>query len=257
MAFASVGSLGTTANKTADQFLSTHTTTATAEAGNLVVVSFASDNPGTTVDEGVEGNEFVACTDSAGNTYTKALEWDFDGGSASQSGATVVIYFCKLTTELTSGGTISVQSANAFTHDASAFSVWEFTCSSTATIAVEATNHAVVISDVMADLDATTANIECLRIYADAAEANTTTGAPVATGFTDWGVTATTGGGSAANMGIRACHKISTGTSDICQPTNTLDCDHSTIYVALKEVSTTPSSIAFTPNSYFLPLIVR
>src|SRR5262245_17493612 len=172
MAFASVGTLGSVQNKTADKASAALTITAQADAGNLVVLWIAVDNNSST-SGGVDEAAITGVTDSAGgNTWVEAKEWTNSAGSAAQTGATVALWYSVLTNTISSGGTITVSWNNATSRDAAALSAWEFTKGAGTTIAIEGTPATFVGVSNNAIFDVTTANIECLRLVAFATESN-------------------------------------------------------------------------------------
>src|SRR3990172_9754413 len=122
--WASVGTLGTATDKTAGSSI-VLTTTAAAEAGNVVIVSVALDNNGSA--DGDNG-ECTSVSDSAGgNTWTKAREFQNAQGGAA-TGATVCVFYSKLTNQINSSGTITANFGHSPT--ASAIGAWEFTIGS-------------------------------------------------------------------------------------------------------------------------------
>src|SRR3989304_7222955 len=138
MAWTSVGSIGG-AQHTGSQNTVVMTTNATAVAGSVVVISVAIDNTSTT-----DGNttEVSSITDSVGgNTWTKAREFCNSQGAAA-SGATVSVWYSKLTNTIPSGGTITAILANSVT--AKAISAWEFSVAAGATISVAGTPQELV-----------------------------------------------------------------------------------------------------------------
>jgi hypothetical protein len=229
MAIASVGTLGSVGIKTANQSSAALTTTATAEAGNLVVFLVAVDNHGTT---DADHSEVSGVVDSAGNTYTKAKEFT-NGDGAAQAGVTVSVWYKKLTTQLDSGGTITASFTNNTSRDASALSAWEFTIAGDP--AVEATNQ-LAVEGLGWSLDATTSNISCLRVLGVGTESSNTFPMGDLSG-NSWTIMTTgisTGGGSASNIGVRGIFRISTGTSDNAVP-DIANTTHVAAYVAFKE----------------------
>ncbi len=209
MAFASVGIIGTSQSSTADQSSFVMTTTNTLEAGNLGVICIGCDNNQTT--DGDEG-AVTGVVDSAGNTWSKAHEHT-NGQGAAKAGATVGMWYVVAGAQLTGGGTITVSLSNNTSRDKTCATAFEYTIGAGKTVQVEATNQLATDGAAMGDLDAVTANIECLRIHAVCSE---DTGASIMspTGFTNWQTptitSVTTGGGAAANQGVRAAHLIST-----------------------------------------------
>jgi hypothetical protein len=136
MAFSRIGSIGTGV-RTSSGTTTTITTSALANAGDVVLVWVAKDNTATS--DSVT-NEVTNCTDSAGNKYAKAGEYTNSAGSA-QSGATVSLWYSTLTANLASGQTITV------THDSQtdvALSAIRFTIGAGNRAYIEASATAVV-----------------------------------------------------------------------------------------------------------------
>jgi hypothetical protein len=214
MAFSSLGSLGTTQNKTSASSI-TLTTTAAAAAGSLVVICVAKDNSATT---DAENNEFTGASDSVGgNTWIEAIEYS-RGAPGANNGASVAIYYSVLTNALASGSTITVNFDSART--AKAATAWNFGLAAGAGVEVlglrgMASGTALPFGssawgagvDNGVQLSAGDTN-EVLAIYAAAFESNSTSvftaaewqrsaGAETTTIFPQ---AATSGGGSASNM---------------------------------------------------------
>lgn len=228
MAFGFIGAALTAQSSTANQ-ASTLTASFARTAGRLYVIVVAVDNNQTT--DGDEGA--VTSITHSGESFTKAAEFT-NGQGAAQAGATVSIWY--LVAAANAGNnTGTINFSNSTSRDKSASTVGEFTRDTTQTIAVEATNTLANDGADPGSLNATTANIECLRVRGIAAETNSITALTPTTNWTAWDGNQTGGGGSAANMAVRAEHRISTGTGDASDPT-LFAADCASVYVAFKEV---------------------
>ena len=199
MAWGSLNTLGSNQNKTAGTSI-VFTTSAAAEAGNVVVVIVAKDNTQTT-----DGNtsEVSSITDSAGgNTWTKAREF-CNGQGATAGGATVSVWYSKLTNAIPSGGTITANLANSIT--AKAISAWEFSIAAGATISIAGTPQDLANDG--ADPGSMTigglSSREYLFIRGIAAETNSTTALTPTANFTAFSGNQTSGDGAATNMAVR------------------------------------------------------
>ena len=235
-AWSSLGTLGSNQSKTANQSSLVLTTSAAAEAGNVVVVAIACDNFGTTdADDGAVSS----IIDSAGgNAWSKAREWTNGQGTA-QLGATVSLWYSKLTNQINSGGTITANFTNNTSRDATAITAWEFSIGAGNVVTVEATNVSVEDGADIGALDATTPNAEFLRMRAIAREkdiVDITTWTNTAS-WTDIPRNGTTGAGTASNMSVLGEFRVSTGTGDSSDPTISGLQDGVTVYVALKEAA--------------------
>ena len=233
MAWASVGILGAVDNATANQASLVLTTGASAlEAGNVGVLILAVDNNQTT--DGDEG-AVTGVVDSAGNTWSKAVEFTNGQGSA-QDGATCSVWYVKAATQLAAGGTITASFSNSTSRDASAARVWEFTIGAGSTVSVETTNTLANDGADPGSLDAATASAEFLRIRAIASESDSLISMTNTASWTDMGRSVADPGVSAIGQGIRGEFIISTGTGSASDPT-LFSADHASVYVVLKEVS--------------------
>lgn len=125
MSWSSIGNIGTAANAVSSTTI-TITTSATAEAGNVVLVAIGKDNTSTTTGD---NSEVTGVTDSAGNTYTKICEHT-RGGVAAAS-ITVSVWRSLITSQLTSGGTITASFATTI---AKGISAWEFSFGAGSTV---------------------------------------------------------------------------------------------------------------------------
>lgn len=238
MAIASVGSFGTFSSTSANQSSMAFVTSATLEVGNLAVLIIGLDNHQTT--NGDEG-AVSSITDAAGNTWTKADEFCNGNGSA-QAGATCSIWYSKITSQLNSGATITINLTNNTSRDRTTATGWEYTI--TGNVAVEATN--TLASDATSNpgsLNATTANIECLRVRGHATEDSATNANTATASWTNFTQATASSGGAASSMRALGEFIISTATGAASNPTynGTINRDHASVYVAFKE-----TAIAFT-----------
>lgn len=217
----------------------TRTYFTTYSSGSFMVCIIACDNIGTTTD-GDKG-DITSVADDAGNTYTKAIQFtNVQGGAA--SGATVAVYYCELTTGVTSSNTLTVTYNGSPT--ATAAALFKVTKGGSTTIGVEGTS---TLANDGADPGSMTisslSNIEHLWFRVTAYESPVV--APTITStwnntFSPTAGQATSGGGSASNMGIFCEHKVSTSTSETSDPTLSAT-DNASVLVAFYEY--TPASI--------------
>ena len=233
MAWTSLNTLGSNQSKTAGTSIAL-TTSAAVEAGHVVVVIVAIDNTQTT-----DGNtsEVSSITDSAGgNTWVKAREFcNGQGGAA--SGATVSVWYSKLTNAIVSGGTITANLANSIT--AKAISAWEFSIAAGATVSVAGTPQDLANDN--ADPGSMTvpglSSREYLFIRGIAAETNSTAALMPTSNFAAFTGNQTSGAGAASNMAVRGEFAILTGTTATSDPTYTaVDC--ASVFFALRESAT-------------------
>jgi hypothetical protein len=235
LAFKGLG--GSTISSAANQASLIMTAATTSGAvGDLAVLIIGVDNFQTT--DGDEG-AVTSVIDNAGNTWLKAGEF-CNGQGTAQAGATVSVWYCKLTGAITAGTTaIQAFFSNSTARDVSAMSMAFFTTTAGLDIALEGTPTTLANDGAaVGSLNLTTANISCLRIRASASESSTVTAWTKTAAFTGlFAVANTTGGGTAANMGVRGEYLVSTGTGTASAPTvGAGTVDSASIYVAFKEI---------------------
>lgn len=163
MAWGNLNTLGSNQEKVNDTSL-TLAVTAAAEVGNVIVVLVAFNNVGT-VDG--DNNAIASVTDAAGNTYTKAREFENAQGGAA-AGAGIVVYFSKVSTQLNSGALITVTfNAN---NAAKAMSAWEFSIGAGNVVSVQAGADLANDGADPASMDLSVPNAEFLWVRAVAKE---------------------------------------------------------------------------------------
>jgi len=234
-AWASLGTLGSIQSKTANQSSLVLTTSAAAEAGNIVVACVATDNFGTTDSDDGAVSSF---TDSAGgNTWTKAREWTNGQGTA-QTGATGSLWYSKLTNQINSGGTITANFTNNTSRDATTMSAWELSIGAGNVVTVEggtdnSTDGASYQSMSLSGL--TSQEYLFLRCIATE-NAGGDTFTPT-TSYSTFTQANTTGGAGDSNMTVRAEFRILTATGDTSSCSSSGAPDSASVYVAFKEAA--------------------
>lgn len=237
MAFASVGTLGT-GNSAASGTTVSITTSAAAEAGNLAVVIVGTDNTQTT--DG-QTSEISSITDSVGgNTWTKGGEF-CNGGGAAAAGATVSVWFSKLTNQINSGGAITATLGTA--RIAKSLTAWEFTVGASNTVSV-ATGSLQTLANDGADPGSMTisglASKQYLFIRASAQESNDTGARTATASYTLFSGAIGDDGSGPGSMLTCGEFRILTGTGDtsnITYPAVGGTQDTASVYFALEEVS--------------------
>lgn len=245
MAFAQIsGGFWGGESKTAGTSVATSRGGVSAAAGSFVVVHIGLDNVQTT--DG-QTSHVSAVSDSAGNTYTKVIEFTNGQGGAA-SGATASLWCCVLTNAITSSTVITAThssvtaraiTAVAYTKGAGTTVSW----TGTATLATDAADPGSVTSSGLS------AGTEYLTTRVTAYEAAAiSTGAATSgwTSLTNPGGTpaGTTGGSGVTNMSVRAEYIIASGnTSQASDPTIT-SCDSASVIASFYEVSSGPTTHA-------------
>jgi hypothetical protein len=214
------------------------TTAAAASAGNLVVVTVCCDNNSSSNGDFSE----ISGVTIGGNAATKAVELTSAGGAA-QAGCTVSIWYLQLAGNLASSSTITASFTTATTSgDANAIQAREFVVASGKTVSVEAINSVATAAGSLQQptaLDATTSNIECLRVCANAIEGGSITQLNVLASNSNWSLWWTAGALERTSGSASAIHsiteaRISTGTGAVSQIGAVSGGDHATAYVAFR-----------------------
>lgn len=234
MAFGSGTSLGNGGSSTANQTSIVATLAVQANAGTFVWIAFAVDNFATTT--GDEGAISGVVDSAGGNTWEKAVEFCNPSASpAAQAGATVSIWYCRaLVNAIPNGGTITATLTNTASRDASAWTARSHTKGSQTRVVVEKTGTLANNAADPGSLNATTINVECLRIRAIASETNSTTALTATSTWTEQTGNRSGSGSATANQTIRAEFLISTATGAASDPTY-ISADHASAYVAFRE----------------------
>lgn len=233
MAIASVGSLGSVGDTSAGTSIAL-TTSATAEAGNLVVVAVGKDNTATADSQ---TSEVSSITDSAGgNSWAKLGEY-CNGEGAAAAGAVVSLWASILTNQIASGGTITANFSDS--PASSAISAWEFTIGTGSTISVDSLQ---VLANDLADPGSMSisglSSVERLYVRATAVERNTGTWT-VTSSYTAMAIGLANTGTAATSMEVGGEFRILTGTGDTSDPT-WAGADNASVYVAVLETAAPP-----------------
>lgn len=234
-AWSSIATLGTGSEKVSDASVNM-TTSAAAEAGNVIIVCVAMDNP-----DAADGDtDDLSVTDSAGNIYTQIVERENAQGAAA-GGAIAGVFYSVVTSQLSSGGTITATIDTTVV--AKAVSAWEFSMSVGNAVQVAGTNTA---ADDGADPTSVSigslANQEHLFVHCLAAEGPQTDAYTWDVNYTQFGGDGTTGAAVASNMHVRGGYRILTATSSAVNVTSdTADRDYAQVAGALDEITAAAS----------------
>lgn len=228
--FASVGSIASAQNKTA-QVNWSFAPSAMLDAGNLGVLVVSSDNYD---DLDTDDGAIVSVTDSVGNIWKKRGEWQ-KGSTGAGTGVIVSIWTTIATTNLTTGGTITVN----FWDDgvgptAKAATGWEFTVTGSSAL------HVAGYSTLAENADPGNMTLSGLTSYPylwirAVGQENATTSWTSSTNYTTFTHTSSTtsGGVTATNIGARGEFRIFTGTTDSTNPSG-VNADNASIYLAIQ-----------------------
>lgn len=240
MAFAAVGSLGSTTDKTSGTATLQLTVAATAEVGNLVAVFAAFDNEGTTGE-----TSQLSLASSPSNTWTKLKEYT-QGASGNSDGITVAMWVSRITTQLTSGSsTITVTSTSNRT--AKAMAAYEFTVGGAVAFGgVSGTDYQVdggaSGNDPAAMSLSGLASRQYLLLHVNGEERGATRTADA--DYTEiFDAVETSGGSAASNVSLFAAYRIATLTGDTVDAASATDGEYAQIVAAIYE-----SANAYTLN---------
>jgi hypothetical protein len=202
---------------------------ANVAAGDILIVIIAKDNTGTT-----DGDfaEISGVSDSKGNTYTKAKEFTNGQGGAG-SGATVSVWFSKITTALGTTDTVSATFASAITAKAMTLAEFSVAAGASLVVAASAATAGDAVSSVSTSITGL-ASQQYLFIAGDAYEGSGATKTE-STGFTAIPSAGTTGGGAATNMMVFGAYQIATATGATYSPTFSASADIAQVLIAFQE----------------------
>lgn len=250
MAWSTPVSLGTGVSSKTDGTTVVQTTSVVAEVGKVIVVTSAWD-----ADDASNGQTtHLSCADSVGNTYVRARE--HTNGNGADAGVTVGIFYCLVTTELPSGGTITV--TNDVSQTAKAVGAAKFTKGTGSVVSVAGTSF--VVNNATDPSDVTISGLasrEYLWLWGMGAEGPQTDAYTFDADYSASASGGTTGGAADSNMHVRGRNRIFIGTTDTVETTSTTaDRDYVQVFVALAEtyvLSADPGSYAITGSAAGLP----
>lgn len=209
MAWAFVANRGISTNKAAIDPL-VITPLATISAGSILVVFAAFDSS-------LNGaSDIGPVTDSKGNTYSLVLE-AFPQGS--ETLAQIAIYASKLTAELTTADTVSIQ--NNSLRSALCGGLSQFSVAAGKTFSVAGTNTADGNGTTPSATISGLSSIERLWFGLVGVEGPNTDSFTQDADYANATVTGTSGAGAASNMSLRTGTRIATLTGDTYNPTIT------------------------------------
>ncbi len=224
--------------------ISLTTINAVPSGNQLIVVSVACDNNGTTDSDFSE----ISGVTIGGVAATKAKEFTNGQGSA-QAGATVSVWYLQVTGGLASSSSIVASFTTPTTNgDACVINARAFTVATGKTVSIEATNQNATDGAAVPSLDCTTSNIECLRVRATACETSGvnlagSSGTSVKATDSNWSLVYAPGniaGLAGPVMGLLTESRISTGTGAASQTRHAAaqTPDSASVYVAFKANAT-------------------
>lgn len=209
-------------SSTANQASIAMAVTNTMPRGEFVAIVIALDNNQTT--DGDEG-AVTSMTDTQGNTWEKAVEFTNGQGSA-QAGATVSIWYSLLIVAALSSGvdTITANLSNSASRDKTAWTSRRFNFGGGDDGLILSIPHTNTVANDAADPGqlTSTSSVDDLLVRGIASESSSTTAlTPTSSSgtWTAWTQAVTSGGGSAANMGVRAEHLSADLTNRNSDPT--------------------------------------
>lgn len=279
MAITSDGNLLAGSSKSAGSSLVV-TTGITIAADKVVVLCIAKDNVQTT--DG-QTDEVTSVTDSQSNAYTKIGEFTNGQGGAA-SGCTVAAYLSKLTTQLGSSDTITVNFSSSIT--AKALQGCSFSVGAGNSLQLAAGSLQTLASDAANPPSMSIAGLSSKEYLFFRCIAHENNGGSIVNTASysspSTTISSTTGGQAATNMGAISEFRILTGTGSSSDPNITTQ-DQAAIYFALEEVAgaqnlapslftntatffsptVTPGSVGLTPslftntNTFFSPTVAN
>lgn len=243
MAFASVGSRGSTSAKVSGATLAM-SPTATVPAGALLGVWAAWDNNNGVSADGPLSAQLMA-SDSVGNVYVIAYSGQDIGAETRAHGA---IFLCLVDTAITTSDTITVTNGTS-AKVAKAMSLWEFSIGANKVWATNALGPAQALTRAGDPAAVTLGGMtsqEYLLLHVLAAEGPSTDAYTWDADYTQITSAGTTGGADDTNMTVSGGFRIATLTTDTVDVTSdTADRDYTQGLIALAEVDYDPAFPTF------------
>ena len=207
------------------------TTGVLAPVGGCIIVSTAWDNTDTADGETTR----LSCTDSAGNTYTKAVEFT-NGQGAAAAGATVAVFFTDVTVDLPVGGTITVTCDTARTVKVAAARWFDKTVRTNTTTAISYQTNAGDAADPASMTISGLPSREYLFFHAVGLEGLTTDVITYSTNYTSTNGDGTNNGGAAdTNMNVRSEWRVLNWTGDSVDMGVSVARDYAQVFIAFRE----------------------
>lgn len=189
-------------------------TTGALTAGEVGILQINFDNIGTTIGD---NSEVTSVTDAAGNTWTKAREYTYSAGAAGD-GATVSVWYSKITSTLSSGGAVTINFSGNTTAKVALLN--RFTLSNGGTVTVVGSSVETQAGADPGSMSVTPSSGSREHLFYRAIALETTIGAPTNTAsYTLLADSASTGGAATSNIYGSGEWRIFTGASDTSDPT--------------------------------------
>jgi hypothetical protein len=228
-----VGAIISQGNETSETSTSVTPLGDVVEANNVLIISIAVDNTGTT---DADNNEVSSVTDTKSNTYSKLGEFTQSSGAAAD-GVTTSLWQSRITTQLETSDTITVNFANTVV--AKAFQCWEFTAGAPLTVAGSNQNATTGNGWGSLSISGLAAGTEYLYFRACSKESADNV---QMTATTNYSLIShrRSGNSGTSSVGIWGEFRIVTATSETSNPTRSVSTDNSSVMVALVESGSPP-----------------
>lgn len=236
MAITSDGNFGTGASGTAGTTL-TVTPTATIAVGKIAIMLIAKDNTsaGSSGQGGDDrdGSETISITDTQSNTWKKCREYG-NMQTTAATGVVSAVWKCKVTTQLTTSDTITINFSASTTDKAATLQVFSGVTNTLTMVKTSqnATDGAVGFGSVT--ISGITSQ-EYLWLRACAKEANSTTNPTPSTNFT--AINTTRSRNNAAAVLVCGEFRINTSTSETSNPTLAVSGDNAACFIAFVDAA--------------------
>ena len=237
----SIGSVGSSFSKSADQSSLVLQVQNAAAVGTVVVLMVAADNAATS--DGDEG-AVTGIVDQSGNTWQKIGEFT-NANAAAQAGATISAWFAQLSAQLDVNELVTVSFSNPTLRDASALTAWNFGLRASGNVVIAAVTTRADDTADPGSMNLALPLGEALWIRGTAHEG------PLADTFVKtiaydatFDKQGTSGGVNNTNMTIAAEFRIFYGTSNPSDPSWTVAADEAGIMFALKLSASLAANVA-------------
>jgi hypothetical protein len=246
MAIGAGTNIGTGNNTGANGSSLAVTPSGTIAVGEELFLVYAADS-----DDNSDGNSssVSSVTDTGSNTWAKQREYN-NNGDSSASQVVVSIWKSNITTQLTTGSTITVNLA-ASVHDARAATLHRFTvgAGNTLSLIANATDVGTDAGDLPSQAISSLASKQYLFFRGSGKNARAGTYTPTASHTALTVATADTGGGAASREAVGE-FRILTGTGDTSDPTTGDSPTSANVFLAFEEAALSTTGIPLAMHHY-------
>jgi len=202
-------------------------------AGNLFLLCIVFDNVSTTVSNSNDCTGVTDNTAGGGNTWSKAHERTQSNGAAAD-GVTVAVFYSKLTNNITTSDTITVQFSASVTDKISVAA--EFTIGGTPSLETTKDQHSLAGNGYGSNVIGSLSSIERLYAMYGGKESNSVNALDaLSTSFS--ALSNARSRNNAAAVRTSGEYRINTSTGETSNPTHTISADTASVFIAISEAT--------------------